>query len=91
MPKTKRLQTPLSGLISLSLLGLLSGCATSTVTEYLRDVPPAYLLTPCVAPSPLVSTNGELLTYVDALHQTLRSCNDDKTTLREWATSGVPK
>lgn len=75
------------GLISLSLLILLTGCATTertTVVE--RALPPAHLLEDCTSPFPVhPRTNGELAKHLGDWRAALRACNTDKAALRAWA------
>jgi hypothetical protein len=63
----------------------ITGCASNPVFREAREVPPAQLMQDCPAPSPIVTTNGELASYILSLKQVLRLCNDDKAALREWA------
>jgi hypothetical protein len=49
------------------------------------QLPPAELLADCQEPAASVSTNGLLAKYALDLRTALRSCNDDKAALREWA------
>ena len=82
MPKRKRRLLVPSGLLSLCLLVLLSGCATP-----INDTPPSYLLEDCVAVRVNAATNADLLDIIDNQRRALRACNDDKAALREWAAS----
>lgn len=64
--------------VSILLVLLLTACAQV-------QLPPAELLADCREPSATVSTNGLLAKYALDLRTALRSCNDDKAALREWA------
>lgn len=85
----KALNTVLTRLLWATMLVMavvfLSGCATAPEFREARDLPPAQLLQECEAPSPIVTTNGDLARYILALKQALNLCNDDKAALREWA------
>lgn len=75
-------------LLALSLLlsatlGPLAGCGT---IQYIRELPPAELLEPCLAPTYDKSTNLGLAKGLVAYHGALSLCNDDKEALRKWAT-----
>lgn len=60
---------------------LMASCASVTKPQ----APPWYLLEPCVAEQPPLRTNADLLITIGVLRSALRSCNDDKAALREWA------
>jgi hypothetical protein len=64
--------------VALLLTLLLAACAQF-------QLPPAELLADCQEPAARVTTNGLLARYALDLRTALRSCNDDKAALREWA------
>lgn len=65
-------------------LALLTGCATKA-TGVVKVVPPTHLMAECYEPAATTRTNGELVHYIEQLRETLRGCNRDKESLREWA------
>lgn len=60
---------------------LMASCASVTPS----GAPPWALLEDCTAPQAELRTNGDLIPHIRALRNALRSCNDDKRALREWA------
>ncbi|UCR81436.1 Rzl protein [Brevundimonas phage AA] len=83
-----------TGLISLSLLLLLSACAGKNLPPVTVLTPPAELMAECPEPNPRLVTNEDLTNgYLD-MRGALRRCNADKAGLRAWAASviaGNPK
>jgi hypothetical protein len=69
---------------SLLLVLALTGCASWR--QPAAATPPWALLEDCPEPIPEAATNGGLARSLRALRDALRSCNDDKAALREWAT-----
>lgn len=80
-----------SGLVSLCLMLLLAGCASTAAV--VPDVPPASLMQDCAAPA-LPSGQLTNLDLVNSLldHQdALAACNDDKARLRAlYPTAAAP-
>jgi hypothetical protein len=66
-----------------SLLACLLVASCATVTP--SGAPPWALLEDCHEPQAQLRTNGDLLPHIRALRGALRSCNDDKKALRDWA------
>ena len=60
---------------------LLASCAAVTPS----GAPPWALLEDCPVNATVPRTNGELVAIRRELLTSLRSCNDDKAALREWA------
>lgn len=60
---------------------LTASCAAVTPS----GAPPWALLEDCPVPQARLQTNADLIPHIRALRQSLRSCNDDKRSLREWA------
>lgn len=63
---------------------MLLGCASAPVETGFRT-PPAALLEDCPIPAVQTKTNGDLADGVIALRQAIKTCNNDKEALREWA------
>ena len=74
-------------------VSLLAGCATPSPPQvlYLKTYPPAQLLLACPKPIVDVRTNEDLVTLSVELGRALDACDDDKTSLREWASEDPPK
>lgn len=86
MPYPRYGRVVLAGMTALCLLALLSGCVTTqTVKVPVKVYPPAALMAPCPHPEATATTNGELLAYLEDMASALRSCNQDKQALRDWA------
>ena len=81
-------KTIVTGLTSLCLLTLLSGCASAPAQTPLA--PPLALLQDCLHPDVPVVTNGDLLRLLRAYEGSLDACNIDKRALREWAEKAAP-
>ena len=88
-----KLKTPLR--LTLSGLALLSlmACAQPSPPQvlYLKAYPPAQLLLPCHKPIVDVRVNEDLVTLSVELGRALDACDDDKTSLREWASEDPTK
>lgn len=82
------MKTLKSGLASVCLVLLLSGCATTppvvTETKIERVYPPAALTGPCPPPELRGNTNADLLDWALELQAELEACNADKAALRQW-------
>lgn len=59
----------------------LAGCTTVPVIQ----APPEHLMQDCPIPAVQAEKNGDLPKTILAFKAALRSCNDDKAALREWA------
>ena len=76
----------MTGLTSLCLLVLLTGCASTERIVVERDKPPAPLLAHCPEPEArLIERNSDLLLSIQDWKHALRNCNIDKEALRIWA------
>lgn len=67
-----------------TLAATLSACGILPHTPS-PATPPWALLEDCPEPRVTVNTNGDLVRHTRAMRDALRSCNDDKAALREWA------
>lgn len=87
MPSTKHLTPLRTGLLSLFLAALLTGCGTTEyVTIVERELPPAHLLQDCPAPAAIrPETNADIIRHLHDWRTALRACNTDKEALRAWA------
>jgi len=63
---------------------LLAGCA-SPVPQVIRILPPAELIQDCPVPQVKLRTNGDMANHIVDLRSALKSCNNDKAALRDWA------
>ena len=81
-------KTTVTGLTSLCLLALLTGCASAPQLTALA--PPQALLQDCPHPDLPVATNGDLLRLLRGYEAALDACNIDKRALREWAEKVAP-
>lgn len=77
-------------LSKLSLLGLTSlfltacGVISAPPPQVVRLAPPTELVQECpIPPRPANPTNAELARWLNAYHQALEACNEDKRLLRE--------
>lgn len=59
------------------------GCAPRPVIEI--HTPPDFLLAECPAPVFDGHTNGDLITHILGLRDSLSRCNADKAALRAWS------
>ncbi len=75
------------GLLCLSL----TACATTSAPDVLvrtvveKQYPPSSLTVDTEWPVELDATNGDLLTTIVRYRAALKSCNDDKVSLRNWS------
>lgn len=73
---------------SLATLLMLSGCNSLPVRVQAPVAPPVQYMQECTEPvRPAELTNGLLVRYAKDVRDTLRICNQDKASLREWAES----
>ena len=86
-------KTPLRLTLSGLVLLFLTACAAPSPPQvlYLKTYPPAQLLLACPKPIVDVRTNEDLVTLSVELGRALDACDDDKTSLREWASEDPPK
>ena len=75
-----------TGLASLFLLGLLSGCVVSN-PQVVKVVPPAVLYQQTESPEFSGSTNQDLFLYSRSLKAGLQECNDDKAAIELYIRS----
>jgi len=76
------MRSPNNPKLAAALLAALvcASCVTTT-----PQGPPWALMEDCFVPQARLSTNGDLVPHIRALRSALRSCNDDKKALRDWA------
>ena len=70
-------------LISLFVLAVLSGCASSTYTT-VKAYPPVDLVQDCNVTPYGVETNADLARAITSLKGAMQLCNNDKKALRLW-------
>ena len=63
---------------------LLAGCASPS-PQVIRMLPPVELIQDCSVPQMQVRTNGDMAVHIVDLRSALKSCNNDKAALRDWA------